>query len=68
MTVIDTASCAENCLIYQTYPQIGAVKSHMRSKQHDQIMKQKPSPFTQSITDFFGRANKSAPTTNKSGE
>ena len=31
-------------------------------------MKQKPSPFTQSITVFFGRTNKSAPTTNKSGK
>ena len=31
-------------------------------------MKHKQSPFTQSITDFFGRTNKSAPTTNKSGE
>ena len=31
-------------------------------------MKHKPIPFTQSITDFFGMTNKSAPTTNKSGE
>ena len=38
---------------------IGAVKSHMKSKQHNQLMKHKPSPFTQSITDFFGGINKS---------
>ena len=31
-------------------------------------MKHKQSPFTRSITDFFGRTNKSAPTTNKSGQ
>ena len=31
----------------------------MKSKQHYQIMKHKPSPFTQSITDFFGGMNKS---------
>ena len=43
---------------------IGAVKSHMKSKQHNQITKHKQSPFTQSITDFFGKTNKSAPTTN----
>ena len=47
---------------------IGAVKSHIKSKQHNQIMKHKQSPFTQSITDFFGRTNKSVPTTNKSGK
>ena len=47
---------------------IGAVKSHMKSKQHNQIMKHKQSPFTQSITDFFGETNKSAPTINKSGK
>ena len=47
---------------------IGAVKSHMKSKQQNQIMKHKQSPFTQSITGFFGRTNKSAPTTNKSGK
>ena len=47
---------------------IGAVKSHMKSKQHNQIMKHKQSPFTQLITDFFGGTNKSASTTNKSGE
>ena len=47
---------------------IGAVKSHMKSKQHNQIMKHKQSPYTQSITNFFGRANNSAFTTNKSGE
>ena len=47
---------------------IGAVKSHMKSKQHYHIMKYKQSPHTQSITDFFGETNKSVPTTNKSGE
>ena len=47
---------------------ISAVKSHKQSKQHNQIMKHKPSPFSQSITDFFGKTNKSAPITNKSGE
>ena len=47
---------------------IGAVKSHMKSKQHNQIMKLRQSPYTQSITDFFGRTNKSTPTTNESGE
>ena len=47
---------------------IGAVKSHMKSKQHNQIMKHKPSSFTQSISNFFGGKNKSSPTTNKSGE
>ena len=31
-------------------------------------MKHKSSPFTQSITDFFGRTNKSVPTTKKSGK
>ena len=40
----------------------------MKSKQHNQIMKHKPSPFTHSITDLFGRRNKSASTTNESGE
>ena len=47
---------------------ISGVKSHMESKQHKQIIKHKPSPFTQSVTDFFGRTNKFAPSTNKSGE
>ena len=47
---------------------IGAVKSLMKNKQHNQIVKHKQSPFTQSITDFFGGTNKSAPTTNKSGK
>ena len=47
---------------------IGAVKSHMKSKQHNQIMKHKQSPYTQSITDFFGGTNKSVPTTNESGK
>ena len=47
---------------------MGAFKSHMKSEQHNQIVKYKQSPFTQSITDFFGGTNKSAPTTNKSGE
>ena len=47
---------------------IGAAKSHMKSEQHNQIMKHKRSSFTQSITDFFGGTNKSAPTTNKSGK
>ena len=47
---------------------ISAVKSHIKSKQHNQIMKHKQSPFTQSITDFFGGTNKSVPTTNKSGK
>ena len=47
---------------------IGAVESHMKSKQHNQIMKHKQSSFTQSITDFFDGTNKFAPTTNKSGE
>ena len=45
-----------------------AVKSHMKSKQHNQIIKHKQSPFTQSISDFFGRTNKSEPTTNESCE
>ena len=40
----------------------------MKSKQHNQTMKHKQSLFTQSITDFFGRTNKSASTTNKSGK
>ena len=31
-------------------------------------MKHKQSPFTQSITDFFGEKNKSAPSTSKSGK
>ena len=44
---------------------IGAVKSLMKSKQHNQIMKHKQSPYTQSITDFFGGTNKSVPTTYK---
>ena len=48
--------------------EIGAVKNHMKSKQHNQIMKHEQSIFTQSITDFFGGTNKSAPTTNKSGK
>ena len=47
---------------------IGAVKSHMKSKQHNQIMKHKQSPYTQSITDFFGGTNKSVSTTNEFGE
>ena len=47
---------------------IVAVKSHMKSKQCNQIMKYKQSPFTQSITGFFGATNKSAPITNKSGK
>ena len=47
---------------------IGAVKSHMKSKQHNQIIKHKQSPCTQSITDFFGRTNTSTHTTNKSGD
>ena len=47
---------------------ISAVKSHMKSKQHNQIMKHKQSPCTQSITDFFDRKNESASTTNKSGK
>ena len=47
---------------------IGAVKSHMKSKQHNQIIKHRQCPYTQSITDFFGGTNKSAPTTNESGE
>ena len=45
---------------------ISAVKSLMKSKEHNQIMKHKQSPFTQSITDFFGGTNKSVPTSNKS--
>jgi len=32
---------------------IGALKSHMKSKQHNQIMKDRQSPFTQSITNFL---------------
>jgi len=32
---------------------IGALKSHMKNKQHNQIMKDKQSPFTQSITNFL---------------
>ena len=48
---------------------IGAVKNHMKNKQHNQIMKNKQSLFTQSsITGFFGRTNKSVPTTYKSGK
>ena len=47
---------------------IGAVKSFMKSKQHNQIMKHKQSLYAQSITNFFGGTNRSAPTTNKSGE
>ena len=47
---------------------ISAVKSHVKGKQHNQIMKHKQSPFMQSITDFFGGTNKSVPTTNKSGK
>ena len=47
---------------------IGAVKIHIKSKQHKQFMKHKQSPYTQSITYFFGGTNKSVPTTNKSGE
>ena len=47
---------------------IGAVESHIKSKQHNEITKHKQSPFTQSITDFFGGTNKSAPTTNKFGK
>ena len=46
---------------------IGAVKSHMKSKQHNQIMKHRQSIFPQSITDFFGETKKSAPATTKSG-
>ena len=34
---------------------IGAVNSRMKSKQHNQIMKHKQSPFTQPITDFSGK-------------
>ena len=48
--------------------EIGAVKSHMKSKQHNQIMKHKQSPYIQLITDFFGGTNKSVPPTNESGE
>ena len=40
----------------------------MKSKQHNQLMKHKPSPFTQSITDLFGRIYKSVPTTDESGK
>ena len=47
---------------------IGAVKSHMKSKQHNQIMKHRQSIFPQSITDFFGETKKSVPTTNVSGK
>ena len=47
---------------------ISAVKNHMKSQQHNQIMEQKQSFFTQSITDFFGKTNKSVPTTNESGK
>ena len=46
---------------------VGAFKSHMKSKQHNQIMKHKQSPYTQSISDFFDGTNKSSPT-NASGE
>ena len=55
-------------LFYISNMGIGAVESHIKSKQHNQIMKHKQSPYTQSITDFFGRTNKSVLTTNKSGE
>ena len=51
-----------------TNVEIGGVKSCMKSKQHNQIMKHKQSTYTQSISDFFGGTNKSAPTTNESGE
>ena len=47
---------------------IGAVKSHMKSKQHNQIMNHKQSLYTQSITDFFGGTNCSVPATNESGQ
>ena len=40
----------------------------MKSKQHNQIMRHNQSPYTQSVTDFFGGTNKSAPTTNEFGE
>ena len=55
-------------LLYISNMGIGAVKSHMKSKQLNQIKKHKQSLFPQSITDFFGGTNKSAPTTNKSGK
>ena len=47
---------------------IGAVKSHMKSKQHNQVVEHKQSSYTQSISDFFGGTNTPAPATNKSGE
>ena len=47
---------------------IGAAKSHMKSKQLNQIMKHKQSSYTQLISGFFDWTNKSAPTTNESGE
>ena len=42
---------------------IAAVKSHMKSKQHNQIMKHKQSPSTQLITNFFSGASSSVPAT-----
>ena len=66
----DSNGCCKLCrkLLDISNMEIGAVKSHMKSKQHNPIMKHKQSPFTQSITDFFGGTNKSVPTTNKSGK
>ena len=40
----------------------------MKSKQHNQIMKHKQSPYAQSISGFFDGTNRSVPTTNESGE
>lgn len=41
---------------------IGAVKSHMKSKQHQQVLKEKQSPLTQPITKFMGENSKSSDT------
>ena len=57
MSVMGTAMCRKVSNMGN-----GAAKSHMKSKQHNQIMKHKQSPYTQSTTDFFGATNESVPT------
>ena len=65
----DSKGCCELCrkLFDISNVGIGAIKSHMKSKQHNRIMEHKQSPYTQSITDFFVRTNTSE-STNESGE
>ena len=64
MIVLGTESCAENCFDISNMG-IGAIKSHMKSKQRNQIMKHKQSPFTQSIIVFFaGQTSLHLPPTN----